>query len=437
VKILIAYYSRTGGTEKVAEALKKELETRGHPVDVEKVKPIKEHGFLYWWHLRMIKGECEIQSPKIRDVSKYDTILIGSPNWTRVSLPIARYLKEVSGLKYKNVGLFSATAAPPAFEWYILSAYLLDLTFSKIVEGRGGRVIDSLLLSSILKKWRFDSEYGKMVIKKFCQNVTAPIYSFKDYFLKHKEIENIRFSVVAFSTLLVFTLILHIILQFLDRGFLNWGEYLWFALIFLFTSFLLTTIQGKEQVIFWGKYIGGFSAVLLWTLTIFYLEPTIGLGRLIISGYILIFIILGFFRDQRTVIFSGLMSFLSYGALFYLLPAKEIFRPALDLGLLLGSGSLVAWITNSLQRYYSNLLEIQDEIETARTTLEIKVKARTEELEELAESLDEKVKEKTKELQERLEELEKFHRLAVGRELRMINLKKEIKKLKEELKTKI
>lgn len=76
------------------------------------------------------------------------------------------------------------------------------------------------------------------------------------------------------------------------------------------------------------------------------------------------------------------------------------------------------------------------ELEEARASLEIKVRARTIELEELAESLDEKVKERTKTLQGKVEELERFHRLTVGRELKMIELKKEIKKLKEELKTK-
>lgn len=69
------------------------------------------------------------------------------------------------------------------------------------------------------------------------------------------------------------------------------------------------------------------------------------------------------------------------------------------------------------------------ELEEAKSSLEIKVKARTRELEELAESLDEKVKERTKELQVKMEELERFQRLAVGRELKMVALKKEIKKI--------
>jgi len=77
------------------------------------------------------------------------------------------------------------------------------------------------------------------------------------------------------------------------------------------------------------------------------------------------------------------------------------------------------------------------ELEEAKSILEIKVKARTKELEELAASLDDKVAQKTVELEKnketlekRVDELEKFHKLAVGRELRMLELKKEIEQLK-------
>jgi len=63
----------------------------------------------------------------------------------------------------------------------------------------------------------------------------------------------------------------------------------------------------------------------------------------------------------------------------------------------------------------------------------VKVKARTKELQELADSLEEQVKQRTKELQKRVEELERFHRLTVGRERRMIELKKEIEDLKKHL----
>ena len=48
------------------------------------------------------------------------------------------------------------------------------------------------------------------------------------------------------------------------------------------------------------------------------------------------------------------------------------------------------------------------------------------------EELEQRVQERTKELQKKVEELEKIHRLTVGRELKMIELKKEIKRLEEE-----
>jgi nitrate/nitrite-specific signal transduction histidine kinase len=90
----------------------------------------------------------------------------------------------------------------------------------------------------------------------------------------------------------------------------------------------------------------------------------------------------------------------------------------------------------------------KDILEEEKDVLEIRVRARTRELRELAEQLEqmnkeleEKVKERTKELQKRVEELEKFHRLTVGRELKMREMKlkmeemeKEIERLKSEKK---
>ncbi len=71
------------------------------------------------------------------------------------------------------------------------------------------------------------------------------------------------------------------------------------------------------------------------------------------------------------------------------------------------------------------------ELEQIRDVLEIKVRTRTKELEELNYSLEEKVTEKTRELQQRVNELEKFHKLSVDRELKMIELKKKIKELEQ------
>ena len=54
---------------------------------------------------------------------------------------------------------------------------------------------------------------------------------------------------------------------------------------------------------------------------------------------------------------------------------------------------------------------------------------RTNKLEEYNRELERKIEERTEELQARVDELERFHRLTVGRELKMMELKKRIKEL--------
>lgn len=84
------------------------------------------------------------------------------------------------------------------------------------------------------------------------------------------------------------------------------------------------------------------------------------------------------------------------------------------------------------ERLEKEIKKRTEELEEAKSILEIKVAARTRELRELAKSLEEKVKERTKQLQEKIEELEKFQKLTIGRELKMVELKEEIERLKKE-----
>lgn len=77
------------------------------------------------------------------------------------------------------------------------------------------------------------------------------------------------------------------------------------------------------------------------------------------------------------------------------------------------------------------LQKITEALEESKTILEIKVQARTQELEDLTKNLEGQVEERTKELQERLQELKNFQKFAVGRELKMMELKKELETLKK------
>lgn len=431
MKILIAYYSRTGSTEKLALAIEKKFRERGFEVDVEHIRPKKEHGFLAWWHIRIVKRGCEILPPKIKDVSKYDVICIGSPNWTRLSLPVARYLNEVKGLKYKNVGLFTTTALIPQIEWYIISAFLLEITFTSIISRQGGRFINSLLLSSVFKNWNHQSEYGKKKIKEFCDKLETPIHSFKEYFLEQKEIEEARLVVVFLSAFLILFLFFQMATSFLGITVFTWKEFFSLFLIGFFAYFSLLSILTGRTWISWSKYLTSFILVSSLTISIFFLTPY--LGRSIILSYVLIFIMISFFRDQKAVFFTGIITLLSYFYLFFSYPIPEVLFPFLDISLLVATILMIGVITQNSQRYYISLLETQDEIEVAKAILEIKINARTRELKVLSQGLEEKVKERTKELQEKIDEIGSFNKLAVGRELKMITLKNEISNLKKEI----
>lgn len=88
-------------------------------------------------------------------------------------------------------------------------------------------------------------------------------------------------------------------------------------------------------------------------------------------------------------------------------------------------------LADSFNKMAGDLEESYSLIEEEKQSLEIKVAARTRELKELNMNLEERVKERTKQLQDRVDELERLHKLIVGRELKMAELKKEIEKFKK------
>ena len=80
-----------------------------------------------------------------------------------------------------------------------------------------------------------------------------------------------------------------------------------------------------------------------------------------------------------------------------------------------------------------DLKKTKDDLKEAKAVLQIRVRARTKELEELAETLERKVKKRTHEIQHRVNELERMHKLTVDRELKMMELKQEIKKMESQV----
>ena len=125
-------------------------------------------------------------------------------------------------------------------------------------------------------------------------------------------------------------------------------------------------------------------------------------------------------------------------AFFYV--SSELYQDSFYVLITIAVGSLVvfpyiAYIVNMfsdlLKRRSDELVETYEQLKDTKEILEVRVKARTRELEEFNQSLEQKIVKRTKELEEKVKELEKFQKFAVGREIKMVELKNELKKLKK------
>lgn len=181
---------------------------------------------------------------------------------------------------------------------------------------------------------------------------------------------------------------------------------------------------------------GTMLLIGLFGLTVYLLVPYFTFTR---QSYRWIFIIIA-------TIFSVTLITLEYLGIFIPGEAKQIgisnlagYRGLFLLNVTLGVTIMLTIIflvdlfARRLQKSLKALSQKEKELRGTKEMLEIKVKTRTKELEKERVSLEEKVKERTRELQGKIEELERFQKITVGRELKMIELKKEIERLNKEL----
>jgi hypothetical protein len=234
-------------------------------------------------------------------------------------------------------------------------------------------------------------------------------------------------------------------------------EYVWLTIVALtvwllgayFFEFLIKKQKRAKTVenlllihyltdILWMTTITFNAGGIEWSSAIFYLF-------IIIYANIIFSRMKGLLVSTFCVIFYSTLSILQYLGF---IP----FRPYFDLGVNLYknldyllttlifvvitfylAGIAANLFTEVLKRRTIELAKTKAELEEVKNILEVRVAARTRELKELVERQEEIIKERTKELQEKIIELEKMNKLMIGRELKMVELKKEIEGLKKEL----
>ena len=212
MRILMAYFSRTGCTEKLAKAIGDEVKERGHAIEWEVIEP----AVLYSWLLELVRDfprypslacclvssrwrgrhirtynqvEEDIQPLKYPDVSEFDRICIGGPKWAQISYPVARYLQTIRGIRGKKVGSFATFGGPPLKSFEI---ELIEKPMSQLLERMGAKVAANVYVSSAYHEARLmplfrlvsllrfgrpvehfmlGSEYANRGIQDFCNDL--------------------------------------------------------------------------------------------------------------------------------------------------------------------------------------------------------------------------------------------------------------------------
>lgn len=104
MKTLVAYYSRTGRTKKIAEAISNNLVCDIEEI-VDTTKRSGPFGYLRSGRQAMKKTLTILKDIK-KDPSLYDLVIIGTPVWAgTVSAPIRTYIHQNKN-RFKNVAFF-------------------------------------------------------------------------------------------------------------------------------------------------------------------------------------------------------------------------------------------------------------------------------------------------------------------------------------------
>jgi len=215
-RILIAHYSRSGHTARLADALARELQRRGFEVAREEIRVVRDWNkwllplpllpllpflplyllsarFRRLWHALYPQPEQAIRPLRHPDLADFDQVLLGTPKWLYIAFPVARWLKVVRGLEGRRVSVFSTFCGPP------LPVFELEMLFAPLddrLRAKGALPAAHLAVSSayhpyffrgemeVLFRWlsrrvfgcpladfTLDGERGRLALQAFCEQV--------------------------------------------------------------------------------------------------------------------------------------------------------------------------------------------------------------------------------------------------------------------------
>jgi len=136
-KVLIAYFSYSGSTRLIAQAVSEGLQ-RSCNVEVVEIVPTRKRSYLHWLAYSIVpESQVKIQNRQM-DLSTFDGILLGFPKWTFSCPPLNRFIHNLSGFEVPEFFLFMT------YGGFDEKRYLRSLT--EKLANRGFNIIESLAI---------------------------------------------------------------------------------------------------------------------------------------------------------------------------------------------------------------------------------------------------------------------------------------------------
>jgi hypothetical protein len=157
-RLLVAYFSYTGNTRRVAQTLTEQLRTSCN-IETLEIVPRRKRSYLHWLTYSFVPdSEVEIENPKM-ELSTYDGVLLGFPKWTFSCPPLNRFIRKLSGFAVPKFFLFMTCGGFDA-ERFLRS-------FSRKLTRIGCNVVGSL---TIKRRQIFEEDY-KTPVESFARRV--------------------------------------------------------------------------------------------------------------------------------------------------------------------------------------------------------------------------------------------------------------------------
>jgi flavodoxin len=155
--VLVAYYSRTGNTHRLATTVAARFESP----TVTRIRPTVDRAYPRWLLRSFVPGSAVRIEPVQTDLRSYDAVFLGTPKWTFSCPPFTAFLERLS-VDGVPTGVFLT------YGGFDAERYLRELVAT--LRDRGADVRATLRVQRDVVGTR-DSAKG---VEDFCREVLSP-----------------------------------------------------------------------------------------------------------------------------------------------------------------------------------------------------------------------------------------------------------------------